>query len=99
MEYEQRKIHPTLKIDFLSICILYGNLSRKSELLSTQFAKNSTLGDGGQNPPLFALRIAQLLLLTSYHTRLENKMTATGSTIEQHVVQLRNQLQSSSFPV
>ena len=70
---EEKFIIPTLKNGLFEH--RYGNLSRKVNFLSTQFAKNSTLVDGDWNPPLVARRIALLLLLLfeRHHIILEWK--------------------------
>ena len=49
---------PALNIDNSSISMATSP-AEKAELLTMQFAKSSTLDDGGQNPPPFALRTGE----------------------------------------
>ena len=52
---KDKSIIPALNIDNSSVSMATSP-AEKAELLSMQFARNSTLDDGGRNPPPFALR-------------------------------------------
>ena len=62
-----------LKIDSSSISMAISP-AEKAELLSMQFAKNSSLDEGGQNPPPCALRTGETVSPPSFTVKRVNKI-------------------------